>query len=70
MSERVANEHSRQKWEDQVTFLEDEGFVECTDSELSFIDRISAKLDQGTALSFKDAERLKTLFHRVKGKLS
>lgn len=66
---REPNVHSFKKWEDMLSFLEDDGFVECNDAELSFVDRVAVKLDQGTSLSFKEAEKLKMLFHRVKGKL-
>jgi len=65
----MISKNTRERWQHQVDYLEDTGFAECSDWELSFIDSISASLDQGKELTMKQSSKLGQIFHRINGKV-
>jgi hypothetical protein len=60
---------TRKRWQDRVDFLENDGWSECSNWELSFIDSVSTALEQGRDLTFKQSSKLGDIFHRVERKL-
>jgi hypothetical protein len=65
----MISSQTREKWQSQIDYLEDLGWQECSDWELSFLDVVSTFMSQGRDLTFKQSMKLGEIHKRIETKL-